>query len=369
MEIAGYRINRPEEIETPAFLIYVDIVKHNIAQVVKVCGSADRVVPHFKTHKSSDILKLQMAGGLTAYKCATMKEAEVLAANGVKEIIVAYPTIHPKKLARFVALVKKYPKIEIKTIISKPEHLKTLSELALANKITIGVYMDLNTGMHRTGAQPGKEAADLYIQTAKTKGLKAIGVHVFDGENLYKPDIAERKALVAQGIGYMRDIWAAAEKAGVPVTDNVAAGSWGFHLYMDEPKIRVSPGTFVYWDHRNATMSELPFKPAALVLGQVVDAHAGKDTVTCDIGSKAASPDQPTNLRFKVAGYPQAELVSQSEEHGVIKLNGAPLKVGDYILAIPGHACTTTVKFPYGLRVNAKGDVTGRYEHDARDRD
>ncbi len=244
-----------------------------------------------------------------------------------------------------------------------------LSDAATASKTTIGVYLDLNTGMNRTGAQPGEEAGDLYIRMSKTPGLKAIGVHTFDGETGAKPDINERRALVATGLGYIRDVWDRAARAGVEVSDNVVAGSWGFHLYAEEPRVRLSPGSWIYWDHRNAWMTELSFKIAGMVLGQVVDSNGGKDTVTCDIGSKTTSPDIPTNLRFKVLGHPQAELVSQSEEHGVIKLNGAPIKIGDYIFGVPGHACMTSVKFPHSLVVNATGQVAGRYYHDARDRD
>jgi D-serine deaminase-like pyridoxal phosphate-dependent protein len=39
------------------------------------------------------------------------------------------------------------------------------------------------------------------------------------------------------------------------------------------------------------------------------------------------------------------------------------------VLAAPGHACTTTVKYPWALVVNGDGDVVGRYMHDARDRE
>ena len=114
-------------------------------------------------------------------------------------------------------------------------------------------------------------------------------------------------------------------------------------------------------------MSELDFKVAAVVLGQVIDADPDRDTVTLDTGSKAVSPDQPTEHRFKVVGHSNAVLTAQSEEHGVVALNGEKLEVGEMVLVAPGHACTTTVKFPHALVVDADGDVVGRYHHQARD--
>ena len=366
MEIAGYRLNEPEKIDTPALLVYEEKVKHNIAEVIRVCGSAERVVPHVKTHKSPEVLALQMEAGMTSYKCATLREAELLAEHGVPEIIIAYPILHPAKLKRLVNLIRLYPELEFRAIASTPEHLDALSAVATEAGVEVGVYVDLDTGMHRTGAQPGAEAGDFYASIASTAGLKALGVHVFDGHTLYK-DVEERTALVDRSIDYIHDVWERAEKQGVEVTDNVVAGSWSFHLYLKEPRLRVSPGTWVYWDSRNATMSELGFEVAAVVLGQVIDADPDRDTVTLDTGSKAVSPDQPMEHRFTVVGHPKAVLSAQSEEHGVVALNGERLSVGELVLVAPGHACTTTVKFPHALVVDASGDVVGRYLHQARD--
>lgn len=366
--VGDYRLTLPDELETPAFLVYEDNVRHNIQEVLRVCGSPERVVPHVKTHKSAEVLKLQMEAGMTSFKCATLKEAEMLAEGGVREIIIAYPLLHTKKIRRLMTLKQKYPATDIKVIVSRPEHLLTLSEAAGAYGGKIGVYIDLDTGMRRTGVQPGGNAGDFYALAARTPGIETIGVHVFDGQALYKPCLSERKALVNLSLDYIHDLWDRAKKQRLDVLDNIVAGSWSFHLYLKEKNVRVSPGTWIYWDSRNAEMSDLNFKIAALVLGQVIDQDIDQDTITTDIGSKAASPDQPTESRFKVVGHDQAVLIAQSEEHGVVKLNGESLKVGDFFLAAPGHACTTTVKYPYAVVVNSNGNVVGRYGHQARDR-
>ena len=190
MEIAGYRLNEPEKIDTPALLVYEEKVKHNIDEVIRVCGSAERVVPHVKTHKSAEVLALQMEAGMTSYKCATLREAELLAEHGASEIIIAYPMLHPAKIKRLANLMRLYPESEFRAIASTPEHLDALSTVAAEAGSEIGVYVDLDTGMHRTGVQPGTEAGDFYASMASASGLKALGVHVFDGHTLYKPDVA-----------------------------------------------------------------------------------------------------------------------------------------------------------------------------------
>ena len=78
------------------------------------------------------------------------------------------------------------------------------------------------------------------------------------------------------------------------------------------------------------------------------------------------APYQPEH-RFKLIGYPKAIVTAQSEEHGVIKLNGEKFSIGDYVLAAPGHACTAVVKYPYSLVSDPSGEIIGKYNHDARD--
>ncbi len=367
MEVEGYRLNRPEDVDTPAFLVYEHLVRHNIREIIEVCGSADRVVPHAKTHKSAAVLRMQMEAGITAFKVATLKEAEMLAENGVKEILIAHALLHPKKLDRFVRLKRKHSDLSLRTLVSRPEHLEVLSQAASACGSPIDVYVDLDTGMHRTGVQPGEEAGRFYASAAATPRLNVLGVHIFDGQ-MHRPSFEEREAIFQKSLGYAHDAWDSARRQGIEVIDNVAGGSWSFHYFLRDEGFRVSPGTWIYWDAESIEQKDLGFKIAALVLGQVVDRNELQDTVTLDIGSKAISPDLPRERRFKLVGHPECELTSQSEEHGVVKLNGADLSVGQFVFAAPGHACTASVKYPEALVVGEDGNLIGTYDHSARDR-
>ena len=196
-----------------------------------------------------------------------------------------------------------------------------------------------------------------------------LGVHVFDGHMLYKPPLEDREPIFQKSLDYVHDTWDRARRQGLDVTDNVAGGSWSFHLFLRDEQIRVSPGTWIYWDSQNALQEELGFRVAAVVLGQVIDRDDARGNG--DAGHRLqgpSPPDLPVERRFKLIGHPECELTAQSEEHGVVKLNGARLDVGEYVLAAPGHACTTTVKYPEALVVDADGNVAGTYDHSARDR-
>jgi len=368
MKIDNYELNHPDQIDTPAMITYRHIVEQNISEIINLAGGASRIVPHAKTHKSSDVLKMQIDSGIKSFKCATLNEAEMVARAGAEEIVMAYPLMHPMKLDRLDALISESPGITIRCIVSMEAHLKKLSDVMVRSGNEIGVYMDLDTGMRRTGVQPGDEANIFYEKIFQYKNINPIGVHVFDGETLYLEDSLLRKDMVESNFIKMESIWNHSAKRGIPVTDNLAGGSWSFRYYLGKDNVRATPGTWIYWDSRNAQIDDLNFQIASLILGQVVDEDPEMDTVTLDIGSKASSSDQPLEHRFKVVGCPNAIVVAQSEEHGVVKLNGDILKVGDYVLAAPGHACTMTVKFPFTHVVSNKGDVVGRFNHDARDR-
>ena len=72
--------------------------------------------------------------------------------------------------------------------------------------------------------------------------------------------------------------------------------------------------------------------------------------------------------RADLLGRPDARLVLQNEEHGVFALDDPRPQIGDYLLAVPGHVCPTTVHYPGSHVIDDRGNVCGYWEHTARDR-
>jgi len=65
-------------IDTPALLVDKGLVSHNITAAIDYAGGVDHFRPHVKTHKTLEVAELQLAAGITRYKCATIPEAEML---------------------------------------------------------------------------------------------------------------------------------------------------------------------------------------------------------------------------------------------------------------------------------------------------
>lgn len=358
----GYRVARPEEIETPALLVFEACLAHNIKTVIDLAGGPANLMAHVKTHKSTEVLRRQMAAGISRFKTATLTETEMVAAAEGPQALLAYPLVSRVKIDRFISLQKKYPRTRFQLITAHAENAAVLSAAAEKNGVRLEVMVDLDVGQHRTGIGL-EDAGALYQYIAALPGLVPAGIHAYDG-HLSDPDPAIREADALACLEQVQTLARQMEARGLLVPFKVMGGSFTFPTYARAEGVLASPGTWVYWDQNNLTrLPEMPFRPAALVLAQVIDVMPERGQVTLDLGSKAISADMG-----RILGAPRARLLLQNEEHAVIATEGHDLKLGDHVLAVPGHVCTTVFRYPGSWFIDASGNAAGWNEHTARDR-
>jgi D-serine deaminase-like pyridoxal phosphate-dependent protein len=364
-----YCVADPDSLETPAMLLFQDVLDHNIASVCEVVGGSQNLVVHVKTHKSEAVARRQVTHGIESFKCATLKELEMVLKAGARMAILAYPQVQRKKIERLCDLTAAHPDVWIATVVSSPLHLEPLAEVASRREQILRVMLDLDAGMHRTGIGFGQAAETLYRDIDAQPCLQASGLHLYDGHENYS-DPGEREAHAAPHIESLQEFERQIEAAGMPVPRIVAGGSWSFGYYARTEGMYGSPGTFVYWDAGySADMPDMPFRWAALILTQVVDCYPDVGTITTDLGCKGISSDLPLPDRARLIGHDSAELVLQSEEHGVFRIAGELPRVGDYLLAVPGHICPTTIRYPGSHVIDTSGKVIDYFLHTARDRE
>ena len=64
-----YEVQGLEQIASPALFFYRDrIIENSKRMIIAISGNAGRLRPHVKTHKSAEIIKLQMNQGITKFK-------------------------------------------------------------------------------------------------------------------------------------------------------------------------------------------------------------------------------------------------------------------------------------------------------------
>src|SRR5215212_9779063 len=84
-------VGRPiAELDTPALLVDLDVMERNIAGMSQqILGHGIGWRPHSKAHKSPAVAHKQLAAGALGVTCAKLGEAEVMAAAGVRDILIA----------------------------------------------------------------------------------------------------------------------------------------------------------------------------------------------------------------------------------------------------------------------------------------
>jgi D-serine deaminase-like pyridoxal phosphate-dependent protein len=364
-----YAIDDVSSIFSPALLFYKDLIRKNIAEVIRLAGSPERLRPHVKTHKTREIVRLEEEAGITKHKCATLAEAEMLTSCDATDVLIAYPLVGPntKRLAR---LMKKHARTRFSALIDHPQAAQALSEALASEGLKLDVLLDIDVGQHRTGIPPGNAALALYEQLAKSRGLRPAGFHVYDGHN-HQESLEERRAAVDALLKPVLELRAAAEKKGLPVPRLVCGGTPTFAVFarMELPGLECSPGTFVLHDHGyGSKFTELAgITPAAVLLTRVIS-RPSPTRVTLDLGYKAVASDPPAGKRCVLLNVPDYTPVLQNEEHFVIETPAAErFAPGEVVFAIPTHICPTCAMHQRAYVVEG-GRVTGAWDIAARDR-
>ena len=91
------------EIPTPALLLDLDRFERNIAKMAAYVKTAGKKIrPHSKTHKCPEIARRQIAAGAVGICCAKVGEAEVMAAAGIRNMLITTEVVGPEKIGRLM---------------------------------------------------------------------------------------------------------------------------------------------------------------------------------------------------------------------------------------------------------------------------
>ncbi|HVW97041.1 MAG TPA: D-TA family PLP-dependent enzyme [Mucilaginibacter sp.] len=361
-----YHIQDADKLDTPALVVYPERVKYNIGLAIKIAGGADRLRPHVKTHKSGEVTKLMLHAGITKFKCATIAEAEMLCLSGAPDVLLAYQPVGPK-IERLIQLILKYPETRLSCLADNKQTAGKIAERAKQSGVEVAVFIDLNTGQDRTGIAPDAVAIDLYAYCSRLPGIKLSGLHAYDG-HIHDADLEIRKKKCNDAFQAVTWLENEIVKKGYSKPIIVAGGSPTFPIHAERPDVECSPGTFVYWDKGYGdSFKEQAFLPAALVVTRVISLP--DDTKIClDLGHKSIAAERELKARVLLINAPQAEIISQSEEHLVIDAGKAhSCKQGDIVYGMPYHVCPTVALYERAFTIE-NGIITGEWKNTARDR-
>ena len=330
------------EVASPALLLFEERIDANLRAMIEIAGGPQRLRPHVKTHKLGPLVRRQIELGITKFKCATIAEAEMCAVEGAPDVLLALAAVGPS-VPRLCALIRQFPATRFATLADDTDAISALGHAACNAGLVIDVLLDLDCGQHRTGVQPDAGAA-LYRKIATTPGLRASGLHAYDG-HILDANAETRRVHCEQAFAPVEVLRRQLENEGMPVRLLVAGGSPTFPFHASHPDRECSPGTTVLWDFGYADkFPDLPFLPAAVLLTRVIS-KPGANRLCLDLGHKAVAAENP-HPRVRLLELPDAPAVMHSEEHLVIETPRAgEFAVGATLHGIPRHVCPTVALY------------------------
>lgn len=361
-----YKLQDEHLIDSPALLIYPDRIRQNIALLISMIDDTDRLRPHIKTHKTREIVEMQLAQGIRKFKCATIAEAALLGQAGAPDVLLAFPLYGPK-LTRFLDLVDQYPQTTFSAIVDHMDGLREMANRAHQRHRTIAVYIDVNIGMGRTGARPDGGALHLYQVAADLPGISVQGLHAYDG-HVREVDLDKRKAICDKNFQPIAAIVDEIIARGLPKPRIIIGGSPSFPIYAQYPEVECSPGTFILWDKGYGdSLPEQQFLPAAVLMTRVVSMPS-PNTICVDLGYKAVASENVLDHRVYFLDAPHLKPISHSEEHLLLDAgHDHAFRVGDVLYALPIHICPTVALYDK-LRIVNDRAVVAEWAVEARKR-
>ncbi|MFC7394536.1 alanine racemase [Scopulibacillus cellulosilyticus] len=332
---------------TPYILIDEAKVRSNIEKMQKVADNKElQLRPHIKTHKMPYLAKLQQEYGASGITVAKLSEAQVMLANGIKNIFLAYPIVTKEK----AELIKDINE-QADTFIVGVDSLigaKTLNAGMTGADKKLKVRIEIDSGLNRTGVTKDK-AVSLAKEIVQLENLELEGIFTFKGA-VYKGEstLDLEKSGEEEGslmVGLKRElaengIDIASVSVGSSPTAKTAANVQGV--------TEIRPGTYIFNDAMQVKFGLCDIDDcAARVFATVVGKY--DDHLVIDGGSKTFATDvqpghAPLNLKGFgiVVGHSNLTFARMNEEHGVLEFNGdCDLEIGDVVEIIPNHICST----------------------------
>jgi D-serine deaminase-like pyridoxal phosphate-dependent protein len=325
---------RRDELVTPALVLDIDAAQRNIdhmAASLRRMGAAT-IRPHYKTHKSPEIARRQLEAGAGGLSTATVWEAAVLAGAGMDDLFVVNTVSHPDKIALLAELARDH---RVLVAADEAPNASALSDAAVKAGSTIGIMVEVDTGMDRCGVDTAPEALALARHVAGLPGLRFDGITGYEGHCSLTIDEQLRHTRQRDAMSFFTGVADLIESGGIGCPIRSAGGIATWNWTAAFPGItEIQAGTYVIMDNYHGQM--VPgFEHSLTIQASVISTQSGK--VIVDAGNKSVAAPSDTSI----VGHELAPF-RFDEEHGIFAApEGSPLRVGDSVALVPGYSPTT----------------------------
>ena len=360
------------QLNTPALILDLDQLEQNIATMADFMHKSGRKLrPHAKSHKCIKIAEKQIQAGAAGMCCATLDEAEIMCAGGIRGIHITSPVTSALKIDRLVKLARQSPDLMI--VVDHPQNVAALALATEKTGTSLNLVIDIELGFGRTGVISADAAEVLARAISSYKTLNYCGIQAYGGHLQHITDYQTRLQKTRQAHDYINEIIArlsAIDMAPAIVT----GGGTGTHMIdaKEGPFTEIQAGSYIFMDaeYRDIECSahqQWAFNHSLFVQTTIISKNH-PDMASTDAGTKAFALNGPLP-RIVTAGYQSLSYEYTGDEHGRIKtLDNNPLPaIGETIECVIPH-CDPTVALYDNYHCIRQNQLVDIWPVDARGR-
>ena len=320
-------------IKTPALIVDEKIYNENAKAMKELLqGRSLKLRPHYKSHKCAEIAREQIESGAVGMTCAKLDEAIDLCDAGIENILIANQIVDKEKINRLAFLAKN---CRLTVCVDNEENIKSLNAAATVADSMIHCLIEYEIGMERCGVSSAEEVARLAKLIEASDHLNFDGIQAYAGHISHEVSLEERERLTRENSLKIKGLLEYLEGQGISV-GVLSGGSTGTSQIKADMGLytELQAGSYLFMDSTYKELG-LPFKNSLFILATVVSVN---DRITVvDAGVKSCGTDQGMP---ECVGFTVSHIVA-SEEHLQLHNPSKKFNVGDRVLLVPGHCCST----------------------------
>ncbi len=332
-------------LSTPCLVVDGAALQRNIEKMAALARSAGvKLRPHAKTHKSPDIAARQMKAGAVGIACATIAEAEMLAAARIPGLLLTSAVMGEGSFRRMTKLNREHA---LTAAVDHPMQVEALVTALQADDPQLSALVDVDVGHGRTGIVEIADGVSFARVIAGQPKLKFVGIQGLAVNAQHISDPAERRSAALRAAHKLIELRDALSSEGLSPTIITGSGTGNQNLDAKGPYTELQVGSYVFMDAdydriRDERNEPPPFEPSLFVLASVISVNRPSE-VTVDAGTKALATNGPAPVIL--LGTPKRTSYRfAGDEHGILSIPaGQPSpRLGARILIGATH-CDPTV--------------------------
>ena len=300
------------DLPTPALVVDAPALERNLATMAHALPG-ERLRPHVKAHKCTELARRQLAHGHRTFCAATPRELIGLAKAGLgDDLLLANESVDDDRLRALAELDAR--------VTVAVDSLATVAAAARAGLHE--VLVDIDVGLPRCGCSP--EDSGRIADAARAAGLEVRGVMGYEGHVVGLADRAER---TQQTDHCMARLLVAHALVGGDVISGGGTGTFDINTWVTE----IQAGSYALMDTAYGQLG-LPFERAVHVVATVVSVNGPRAVADCGLKGLGMDHGNPS--------IDAAEVWFCSDEHVTFAPEN-PARIGARVLVWPAHVDPT----------------------------